>query len=356
MPSEVICPSCGRALRVETRDETPEPDGPPAAARTIEVLIPGTVTSLDDFEVRSVSLASPPPDAAMSSFVFGDVGPPELNLQPSSSDQPNGRHATAPTDPFAKLKLESTLAPRPAHSQEQVHENEGRRSWPMILLASYASAMTIACSLLVLNGRTRGWVEVRDTLPTDSRPDLEQHPEGAPKVLPVAPVAEDHLTSIGQTLRLGSLEFTPVSIEVGRVALEHLPASSRAARSDGGSDALLLSVRFHNLSQEAVFAPLEAAFVREPDRGLPDSFIECGNGERIEIYRLAMQSEWAIVGQSFPELKPGETAETLVVSTTDALAHAANPMTWRLRLRTGPERVEVVGVRFGVHEIVREGD
>jgi hypothetical protein len=228
--------------------------------------------------------------------------------------------------------------------------------WPVILLASYASAVTLALFWLILTGRVRGRdVPAPATIPTDSRPDLA-HRDDRSKALKVP---EDRLTSMGQPLRVGSLEITPLGLKVGRVTLEHVSSGdeprTRATR-DGGKGVLRLRVRLRNLSKDATFAPLDATFVREPDRGLPDSYLETGRGEFIDAYPLAAQSEWSIVGQTFPQLGPGQSAETVVVSAPDAIERVADPMTWRLRFRVGPDRTEAIGLRFARHEIEREGN
>jgi hypothetical protein len=95
-----------------------------------------------------------------------------------------------------------------------------------------------------------------------------------------------------------------------------------------------------------IFAPLDEAFLREREAGVTDTYIELPDGQNIEMHPLAVTSEWGIVGQEFKELKPGETLDTLVVSQKDALKRASPEMTWRVRLRTGIEQTDFVGVRF----------
>ena len=174
---------------------------------------------------------------------------------------------------------------------------------------------------------------------------------------PVPPIAANHLASLGQPLRVGSLEVTPLSLQSHRVQLQHsLLDRGRRKSRDGGSGALVLRLRLRNMSNDAIFAPLDEAFIRERDHGLPESFIEVGQTGRIYIFPLAVHSEWSILGQTFPVLKPGETAETIVLSSAGALDQIADPMIWRLRLRTAVDQTEVIGVRFQKDEIDRDGD
>ncbi len=69
------------------------------------------------------------------------------------------------------------------------------------------------------------------------------------------------------------------------------------------------------------------------------------------MYPLAPASELSIVGQEFRKLKPGESYVTLIVSAPDAVKLTSPEMTWRIRLRTGIDRTDIVGVRFRNSEI-----
>jgi len=109
-----------------------------------------------------------------------------------------------------------------------------------------------------------------------------------------------------------------------------------------------------NTSDTAVFAPLDEAFVREPDRRLPDTFIESINGDRHYAYRLPVAGEWAIVGQSFATLRPGEPRRTLIVTDPKTAGQVSGPLTWRVRLRTAPESTAVVGIMFHADDIKAE--
>src|SRR5262249_24130056 len=109
--------------------------------------------------------------------------------------------------------------------------------------------------------------------------------------------------------------------------------------------------KLRNLSSDTIFAPLDEAFLRERAPEIRDSLIRTGPNQSIEMYPLAVESEWAIVDQEIRALKPGETLETLIVSAPDALSRTAPEMTWLIRLRTGINRTDVLAVRFFQGEI-----
>ena len=57
------------------------------------------------------------------------------------------------------------------------------------------------------------------------------------------------------------------------------------------------------------------------------------------------------MGQEFTVLKPGESVETLIASEPGAADRLTDEMTWRVRLRIGPYRTDVLGVRFNKDDV-----
>jgi len=151
---------------------------------------------------------------------------------------------------------------------------------------------------------------------------------------------------------MGVLEATPLEIVSGKVNLKRR-FRARERRS-GGADALQLKLRLRNVSADQIFTPLDEAFLRERESGDRDSFITLGGGRRIGLFPLAVESEWSINGQDFPELGPGESFEALIVSAPNSRGLKEQEMTWRVRLRTGINETDVLGVRIADHEIQPE--
>lgn len=145
----------------------------------------------------------------------------------------------------------------------------------------------------------------------------------------------------------------PLKVSIGPVKLQRTRVDGRTERQDGGSGAFRLHLRLKNVSDDVIFAPLDEAFVRDPDRQLPETFIEGESGARVYAYRLPVSSEWEIEGQVFTELRPGEVVETIVLSDSDSIDRLDGPLTWRLRLRTAPETTAVIGVSFHHSEAER---
>jgi len=264
-----------------------------------------------------------PPDRPLPSAEFGALA--ALNL-----DKPVVR----------KLKQ---AEPVPDQGDEDVVYLAGP-NWPMRLLASYASAVTLALIWWVVLPKFRGKAEVEGFTPGAPAVAVGTRlTDPSRKVEIAAPIPRDRIVKLGQSLKIGALEITPLDTARQSVKLRRDIISGGTKERDGGSNALALRIKMRNTSSNVLFSPLDKAFVRDKDDGVPDSFVELLTGDRVYLYPLPVESEWSIIGQEFPSLRPGEVKETRVVTSSD-FPTTNSGMTWRLRLRTGPDSTAVVGV------------
>lgn len=306
----------------------------------------------DDGSAEFDPLAVPIPDPFLPYAESDEPGPAASVIDSSGRpDSPvsfdsldSGRpHSSGSSDPLAVvLAPPDRRAPQPPISQPFESGEPEPRSWTLLLLGSYASAVTMALAYLIwINPRSPR--PFRPTLPPAVRLDRSVA-RANPALIP-----EDMLTTIGRPLTIGSLEVTPLSIVKGLVELERTDQDGEVELSDGG-EALRLAVRFRNLSRDQAYAPLDPAFLRQSDSGQTESFIETG-GAPIELYPLALASEMAIVGQAFEAIAPGQTAESVVVSDREPMNRLLPPLVWRLKLRVGPDQTALIGVRFSLREV-----
>jgi dethiobiotin synthetase len=219
-------------------------------------------------------------------------------------------------------------------------------SWTTVLLASYASAVTIGLVWVLWTGRrVKDSPEQEAPVAVEARPDPGVRADRSRRLVAPPPIAAEHLTTLGKPVRMGVIEITPVEVTSGPVVLERTLAGHQI--KTGGRKALKLRLRIRNVSSDTRLAPLDEAFLREGDRAEPDSFIETSKGgPPIAMYPLAVHSEWSIDGQEFRELNPGEELDTQVISEPNATGRTAPEMTWRVRLRTDINHTDDLGVRF----------
>jgi hypothetical protein len=310
----------------------------------------------------------PRPKSEISSFLHvapSEVPAPALTVPPRAVavELPTGGASAVSADPFPALDLSAPpsraeAAKRPHKEDEEEEGDLPPRgvSWPVLLLASVNSALLIFLGWhFYKEHRTPREAAEPNSAPIVAEAGVEESPDPGRRAgqsgryVPPPPIAADHLTTLGKALRVGSLEITPTGLTSGPVTLQREVLSSE--RRKAGSGALKLRLRLRNISDDLIFFPLDEVFLRERERGGFDSFIDAGQETSIDMYPLALASEWSIVGQEFRKLKPGEAYETLVVSAPDAVKRKSPEMTWRIRIRTGIEQTDVIGVRFRDSEI-----
>jgi hypothetical protein len=363
MPEARPCPHCGAPMPVESPTLVEEPDLPAAQepAReadpakdlelpTVPLLAPGSHDD-DFFSMSSSSRIVPAePDPILGQYVTPS----------STSTLIEGPPRSRSGDGFPRIDLGSKIAPgshresskleesiAEADADEEYEPEDRRSSWPLILLASYASAITLGLAWTLMKDRSR-----EKTQAAEGRPIAVVVAEPARqaglsrKVEPPEPILGEHVAQMGRPLKVGDLEVTPIGVKRQTVTLVRSTAFANGDRKQGGKGALVLRLKLKNISKDAVFAPLDLAYLRERGKGIVDTFIETATDERIYPYPLAIESEWSIVDQGFEVLRPGESREVAIVSAPDAPPDSSGPFTWRVRLRTGINRNDAIGLRW----------
>ncbi len=208
------------------------------------------------------------------------------------------------------------------------------KSWSMLVMTSYASALTLALCWLLVTGRIR-W----GPIPRADTASLEKQAQPSLPALPPATRLE-----LGKTARVGNLELTPVEIRADSVWLRNITTQEPTFRK-GGIDSFWLRLKVRNVAGSETFAPLEAALLRETVQGRSDALIETET-DHLPMFPLAQSSEWVVDGEELPKVAPGEEAELLLASVPGAARKASDRMTWRLRVRTSVDQTELIGIRF----------
>jgi hypothetical protein len=234
--------------------------------------------------------------------------------------------------------------------QDEPMDEAPRTNWPLLLVSSYASALTLGFLWFLWAGRGLPPKRAAETVAAgaESEPPLRTTAaspvSGVPQPLPV-----HNLVDLGKTMRLGDLELTPLSIVHRSVYLYRLEGATGEERES--QDSLVLTLRLTNRSETRAFAPLDRSFIRDSGAAEDHSYIESSDGQHIPMFELAAESEWSIQDQDFPVLKPGETAETIVVSEPVPMADLGGRLTWRVKLRTRTYQTDVAGVHFTAADV-----
>ncbi len=233
-------------------------------------------------------------------------------------------------------------------SEEEDHLSEPTIAWSQVLLMSYASAITLALIWMLWTGRwssTSAPVSPSIDLPVidSSSRTLDAIPATAPR-----PIPPENRARLGQTIQLGDLEITPLTVISAPIELVRSIEPHKRRREQ---ECLVLRLRMRNLSKEHAITPLGPELTR--DRGLRPSepYISTSQGPSIRLFPLAVDSEWAIVGQEFNILQPADTTETFVAAEPSSALNVTDEMTWRVRIQTGVYRTDMLAVPFSKAEI-----
>jgi len=190
--------------------------------------------------------------------------------------------------------------------------------------------------------------------------------------------------ALGQQLRVGDLEIQPQKVERRKITIGS--ENSRVLPQVTANDALVLTLRLHNVSQDVFFTPTDPIFDRqwkgEFGSNRPYTLLEMGNsrffGGPIKWRPRTNPGQFRgddpreyVKGQEHDNqiLKPGE--ERISIFCTDpanreilqALKGHQGPMIWRVHLRRGLVQVSdrevsataVIGVLFNKKDIINNG-
>jgi hypothetical protein len=389
---------------------TPNPDGPhTATSKRVSDTGDGTTGRLPDepaldraacsagTDDLAMILAGVEPDPALKSGSSADtISPPHVSTENEPAAELVGIQAQSPRTsevfqtfgPQGAFAVEAIVASEPAIDPELIRnlpggdsvfdrglietaeptavatkardaaelaadDDQGAEShipWGLLLLMSYSSAVTLALTWFLWTGRSFS----APGAPLGNVSSAE--PETVPKIVSqmasageLPPLPEENLAALGQTVQIGELEVTPVEISLSPVSLVRSINQSDWRREDEPS--LVLKLRLKNTSKAHSFAPLERRFLREQSISYDRSMIVTSQSKVIPLFSLAVESEWSIEGETFGVLKPEETAETVIASEPGVAGKLADDMTWRIRVRIGTYRRDVLGVRFHNYDV-----
>ncbi|MDR3622049.1 MAG: hypothetical protein P4L85_22055 [Paludisphaera borealis] len=343
----------------------PFPPTPPLNAGQ-PLVVPETTTADDISLILTTSIEKPEPDPMLGSGYPSSTSPPESI--PGGDHEPLATFsmpASASTSDPLGLDIGIQLAPssdsvarQRAAAEVSGDEIEGHAgddskppySLPMLLLVSYASAVTLALVWVLWTGRGLSKPTAdRGGSVSSSLPAIDWAKVSAPKRAPVSSLAADRVTGLGKPLVIGDLEVTPIVVLFQNVRVYRIVDPDAERRENPAC--LVLTLRLRNKSSDRRLTPLELASVRDAVDPTEASFIETASGERIAMFKLAMESEWSIENQSFPAVEPGGAEDVILVSEPVEEPRLASPLVWRIKLKTGVGRSEEIGVRFARQEI-----
>lgn len=231
-----------------------------------------------------------------------------------------------------------------------------------VLLASYASAITLVALMLLLRSG-----ESAKPHHLESLPDVAPEPAENLSYVPVkATLPPGHTLSIGEKQRFGNIEVEVLGIRRQPLEFTHYTGSENLTRP-ASAPVLKLWLRFTNVSKNQEIAPLDGdllfRWVVKTDLQQEFSnyylFADGTTNDRdvISTYRHSKTSDWDFKGQQLGQvLAPGESLETFIASSEELPATLPDQLNWRLQIRKGfsPNGhgvTTLVDVRFAQEQI-----
>ena len=356
--AQVQCPHCKAVL------QTPAPPKPlePPSSGTL-----GFTGKSDADEEDSIFGQQQPTDDLFGATAAPKIQMPAVDMAPPPAPRPTVSMEPAPSPhvqagvPEHAPGMFTETAPAAAAPdadlasfapQRRVQDRSMLGPIMLIFLVPYAIFTTAFIGYLLYT-----WP--RDN-PLKYLPDSSQKGQPRLQVKHDYQLDSDMKTTLGQPIRVGAIEVTPMHVK-------------HNAEND-----LILVFKAKNVSNNLVFAPLDQDYLKfskkSLDSGRPYTFLERISKEKlnriyggdVDFFRGAPGREQRFDG----EIGPGEEAVVHITSNEDYrkrevpnFVKAPERLVWRVQVRRGLVRMDgkdvpattVIGVEFTAREIVRGG-
>lgn len=216
-------------------------------------------------------------------------------------------------------------------------EKAGKSNLILILLISYASAITLALIFLLTRDNTKPHH-------LESLPDVAPEKENALSYVPVnATLAPGHTLRIGDKQRFGNLEVE--ILRVTREPIEFVHYTGNTGRTRAPSEPVFkLWLKFTNVSNDQTFQPLGRQLVlrwvtnsKGQERSnfyIAPRNASAGDEPQAQLYHLSSASDWDLKDQNLDaEIGPGESMECYLA--TEEGVNVEGDLAWRVQFRKG---------------------
>lgn len=286
------------------------------------------------------------PGAEPSFTNFGN-----FNATPTVVVNPTPAAAPTVTPPVAPTFTPAPAAPPPAAAAQTAglaivtsterHEATVPRVL-FIIVASYASAITLALLYLWMNGGGGG-----STLDLpDVRPKIKNGQFGL-TLIDEKPLVSAYRLKLGESKRYGNLLVTPLKVTSSPLEFVHF-GDEKQTKPPTATPVLKLWIKFENVSSDQTFPALDERLLyqRLPDKqnvtqDRTNNYVckqsECKRiGKRVPVYTFPINGDWLLKGQELDTpIHPKEEWETYIPSNDEDLSELKGPLCWRVHFRKG---------------------
>lgn len=236
-------------------------------------------------------------------------------------------------------------APPPTRANESVGVSKNA----FVIVASYASAVTLALLWLLFSNRSHQ---------LESLPDVRTLSEGEFEFATVeAVLPAGHVLALNESVRFGDVRVTPLRVTREPISFVHYEDPS--ASSPPSRPVLKLWLKFENLASDVAFPPYDTALMsyraqdsKDPNLTRANTFLCRANQRRtpqnvVLNYNHPVDSEWDLGGQANGPLAANAECTTYVASAekgVELMTAESGQLVWRVQFRKGISRSSRKGV------------
>ena len=266
-----------------------------------------------------------------------------------STETPVPADAKSPPPPKSEQKPEKKETKKPAQGQQSVYDAvySSRRGKvvpnPVFQVwVSYTILLTVGLLMAIY------YIFTTTTRQLESLPDVkpvERSGQVFRDLIPEkAKMPPGHTLALNQTQRFGNIEVTPVRVTKGPLTLEPRAYVGNTAEAENVGTVLKLWLKFKNVSQDQVIAPLDndLLFFRHPRNHRKANNFVCRASDKSEDGHLVLIYDHWIEGDQDlkdanigTELKPGEEVTIYLPTETEGWSELDGPLIWRVHIRKG---------------------
>ncbi|WP_145204840.1 hypothetical protein [Thalassoglobus polymorphus] len=310
------------------------------------VVLPSETTNeATDQEVEGFSTEESNNDEQPVEPASADEKTPE-ETEPEKTVAEDDQSAPAASEAEVKTETETVAtasSPASAPASTATEEKPAEKSnLKFILLASYASAITLIALALLMGGGEKA----PDAEQLESLPDVSPEPVDSITFVPVeARLPPGHTLRLGEKQRFGNIEVEPLRVVNEPLEFTHYDSTSKLTRLPT-EPVYKLWVRFTNVSEDQEIAPLDGDLLlrwvvkAEQQQEYSNQYLfpedAKKNSDVIATYRHSKTSDWDMKDQKLGTvLAPGESMETYIASSENTDLGSAESIIWRVQFRKG---------------------
>lgn len=290
---------------------------------------------------RSISVS----DSSVADLAFGTTAGALIGAAAGAKPQSSPTTSTPFSSPFGNSTggTESSSPKSTSAPSEETAPAPAKTSKLIVILASYASAITIGFILLLIRDLTLTFrphqLESLPDIPAEKAENLTYVPTDMK-------LPQGHTLPFGVARRFGNILVEPIKITHEPATFVHYTGDATKTR-EATAPIWKLWLKLTNVSEDQTIAPLDRRLVlrwvskSKQNWDFTNQYItnvgaKSKSAPGLQLYYLPASSDWDMKDQFLgKELKPGESYVTYLASSDEGFDNLGDDLLWRVQIRKG---------------------